>query len=121
MLRPIKVTPTVSWALYYPPVLDLRQKIPRTGRARPGPRMCAARLHHAAGNLEGALASLGDSGIQRIATYRTSVFLSAGRVAEARPAIARGLALDPGNATARALEAIVAVTLNEEAIQPPTK
>ena len=122
MLRPIVVRPTdaVVWALYYPPVLDLR---PEDFPDRPGEswREDVRRSITAAqaGDLESAFASLArvpdPAPDPKVSAYRASLLLSVGRVEEARPAIAHALALDPGNATARALEAILAVTRNERA------
>ena len=122
MLRPIVVRPTdaVVWALYYPPVLDLR---PEDFPDRPGEswREDLRRSITAAqaGDLELAFTSLArvpdPAPDPKVSAYRASLLLSVGRVEEARPAIAHALALDPGNATARALDAILAVTQNERA------
>jgi tetratricopeptide (TPR) repeat protein len=120
MLRPIVVRPTdaVAWALYYPPVLDLRpEDFPdRPGETWPAEvrRSIAAAQ---AGDVEAALASLARLGDPapdpRIDAYRASLLLSVGRVEEAGPAIERALALDPGNAAALALRTILAITRNE--------
>src|SRR6185436_15891117 len=119
-LRPIIVTPTeaVSWALYYPPVLDLR---PADFPDRPGEtwpedmrRSIAAAQ---SGDLDAAFASLArvpdPAPDPKVSLYRASLLLSVGRVDEARPVIDRVLTQDPANPTARALLAILAVTRNE--------
>jgi tetratricopeptide (TPR) repeat protein len=122
MLRPVVVRPSdaVAWTIYYPPVLDLR---PGDFPDRPGEtwpveirRSLAATK---AGDLEEAFARLG--GVPetvsdpRVFTYRASLLLAVGRLDEARPAIERALALDPGHAPALALQSVVAVAQNARA------
>jgi tetratricopeptide (TPR) repeat protein len=121
-LRAIVVRPAdaVAWALYYPPVLDFR---PGDFSDRPGeawPEDVRRSLAAAqAGDLEAAFASLArvpdPAPDPRVSAYRASLLLSVGRVEEAAPAIERSLALDPGNAAALALRAILAVARNERA------
>jgi tetratricopeptide (TPR) repeat protein len=119
-LRPIVVRPidAVAWALYYPPVLDIR---PEDFPDRPGEtwpedvrRSIAAAQ---AGDLDAAFASLArvpyPAPDPRVALYRASLLLSVGRADEARPAIERVLAADAGNATALALLAVLAVARND--------
>jgi tetratricopeptide (TPR) repeat protein len=122
MLRPITVRPAdaVTWALYYPPVLDLRpDDFPdRAGESwRQDLRRSIAAAQ--AGDLEAAFASLArvpdPAPDPKASLYRASLLLSVGRAEQARPAIEHALALDPGDATARALQAILAVTRNERA------
>ena len=122
VLRPIIVRPAdaVAWALYYPPVLDLR---PEDFPDRPGETwptelrrsLAAAR----AGDLEAAFASLAavpdTVRDPRVFAYRASLLLAVGRVDEAQPVIERALALDPGYAPAVALQAVVAVAQNDRA------
>ena len=121
MVRPVDA---VAWALYYPPVLDIR---PEDFPDRPGEtwpedvrRSIAAAQ---AGNLDAALASLArvpdPAPDPRVTLYRASLLLSVGRADEARPAIERVLATDTGNATALALLAVLAVARNarQEAVR----
>lgn len=122
VLRPIVVRPAdaVAWALYYPPVLDLR---PDDFPDRPGetwPAEIRRSITAAqAGDLEAAFASL--AGVPdtvsdpRVFAYRASLLLAVGRVDEARPAVERTLALDPGHAPALALQSVVAVAQNARA------
>jgi tetratricopeptide (TPR) repeat protein len=119
-LRPIVVRPAdaVTWAIYYPPVLDLR---PKDIADRPGetwPQDVRRSIDAArAGDLEAAFASLGGvpdpSPDPRVGAYRASLLLAVGRVDEAKPVIDRVLAQDPGNASALALSAVVAVVAND--------
>jgi tetratricopeptide (TPR) repeat protein len=119
-VRPITVRPAdaVAWALYYPPVLDLHpDDFPdRAGESwRQDLRRSIAAAQ--AGDLDTAFASLAQvpdpAPDPRVSLYRASLLLSVGRVEEARPQIERALAVDPDNASARALLAILAVTQNE--------
>jgi tetratricopeptide (TPR) repeat protein len=122
VLRPIVVRPAdaVAWMLYYPPVLDLRPEAfpDRPGETWPAEMrrsLAAAR----AGDLEAAFASLAavpdTVADPRVFAYRASLLLAVGRVDEARPAIERALALDPGHAPALALQSVVAVAQNARA------
>jgi tetratricopeptide (TPR) repeat protein len=115
-LRPIVVRPAdaVSWALYYPPVLDLRpEDFPdRAGETWPADvrrSIVAAQ----AGDVDAALASLAripdPPPDMRIPAYRAGLYLSAGRVDEAE----RALAVDPGSAAALAIRAILAIARND--------
>ncbi len=119
-LRGIVVRPTdaVTWAIYYPPVLDLRpddfpDRPDQPWRADLQRSIAAAQ----AGDLEQAFASLArvpdPAPDPRVGAYRASLLLSVGRVEEAKPLIERILAQDPGNAAALALRAVVAVVAND--------
>jgi tetratricopeptide (TPR) repeat protein len=122
LLRPVVVRPAdaVTWALYYPPVLDLR---PEEFADQPGetwPTEIRRSITAAqAGDLEAAFVSL--AGVPdtvsdpRVFAYRASLLLAVGRVDEARPAIERALALGPGHAPALALQSVVAVAQNARA------
>lgn len=108
----------LQWALHFPPVLS-----PRDLRLDPAPAadwqaaVRASLAAHGAGDIAGAFEALADapdeSDDARFPAYRASLLLSVGRVDEARDDIARSLALAPGNGLARALEALIAVVLNE--------
>lgn len=119
-LRPIVVRPAdaVTWAIYYPPVLDFRpddfpDRAGEPWREDLRRSLAAART----GDLEQAFASLArvpdPAPDPRVAAYRASLLLSVGRVEDAKPAIDRILAQDPGNAAALALAAVVAVVAND--------
>jgi tetratricopeptide (TPR) repeat protein len=120
MLRPIVVRPTdaVAWALYYPPVLDLR---PEDFPDRPGeawPSLARRSIEEARrGDLAAALASaagIPDSVTDpRVFTHRAALLLAVGRVDEALPDIDRALRLAPQSGDALALRAVVAVTKND--------
>jgi len=79
-IRPIDA---VQWALYYPPVMDFRGKIP--------------------GESEGV----------RYELYRASVLLSAGRVDEANRAIGKCLEAAPDNSEALALRSVISLAMND--------
>ncbi len=109
----------LQWALYYPPVLSLRdlQLDPEAAAADWQAAVRASIAAYEAGDVAGAFDALAGapdgSNDPRFHAYRASLLLSVGRVDEARGDIARSLALAPGNGLARALEALIAVVLNE--------
>ena len=119
VLRPIIVRPAdaVAWALYYPPVLDLR---PEDFPDQPGETWPAEvrRSIEAVrvGDFEAAFASVAavpdTVRDPRVLAYHASLLLAVGRVDEAQPVIGRALALDLGYAPAVALQAVVAVAQN---------
>ena len=121
-LRPIVVRPSdaVAWTLYYPPVLDLRpEDVPdRPGETWPEElrrSIAAARV----GDLETAFERLGrvpeSVTDPRVFVHRASLLLAVGRVDEARPVIERALTVEPGHASALALQSVVAVSQNRRA------
>jgi tetratricopeptide (TPR) repeat protein len=122
MLRPIVVRPTdaVAWALYYPPVLDLR---PEDFPDRPGetwPPLIRRSIDEAGrGDLASALASvvsIPDTVTEpRVFTYRAGLLLAVGRVDEALADIDRALRLAPHLGEALALRSVVAVAKNDRA------
>ncbi len=112
----------IQWALYYPPVLSLRElglldieSLPETdwramvrkstGFYREGDVVQAFTA------LERAPKEVDDP---RFYNYRASLRLSVGRVEEARSDIEKSLSLKPGNDYALALQAIIAVVQNEK-------
>jgi Flp pilus assembly protein TadD len=105
----------VQWALYYPPILDVR---PADFPGETGWQVMLRRSIQAyqEGDLPGALASLAGAPENirdpRFFTYRAALLLSVGRVDEARGDIDRALQLDPRNSHALALQAIIAVVHN---------
>jgi tetratricopeptide (TPR) repeat protein len=118
-LRAIKVKPTeaVTWALYYPPVLDLR---PDDFPDRPNetwPSLVRRSIEEARrGDLASALDSVAAIPATltepRVFTYRAGLLLAVGRVDEATLDIDRALGLAPQLGDALALRSIVAVAQN---------
>lgn len=105
----------VQWTLYYPPVIYFRpDELP------PGPDWQAVRQSidfYRAGDLQRAFQSIanvpGTLRDHRFFTYRASLLLAVGRVAEAAADIQQALALRPQESNALALQTIVAVAQNE--------
>lgn len=106
----------VQWALYYPPIIDYG-----TAAYPPDPGVPAiqeALARYQAGDLQGTFAKLAtvsaDLRDTRYYTLRAGLLLSVGRVDEARSDIEQILNIDPDNANAFALQAIIAVVQNEK-------
>jgi tetratricopeptide (TPR) repeat protein len=103
---------TVAWALYYPPVVD-------HGRGEAPRKLAAALARFNRGDISGALAELDGMPRNRVGaerqTLRAAILLYVGQVDEARAALEAALALDPDNGDALALQAIVALVLDEQA------
>lgn len=107
---------TVQWALYYPPVLDLRpNELP------PGPDWQGVRQSiefYLKGDLQQAFQSIATVPATisdpRFFTYRASLLLTVGRVDEARVDIERALNLNPNDNNALALQTIIAIVQNEQ-------
>jgi tetratricopeptide (TPR) repeat protein len=119
-IRHIVVRPrdAVQWALYFPPVLDMRPgDFARAGtdwQRRLGEAVELGRSgepSRALGLLRGAPRPLTDS---RFYTYRASLLLQVGRVDEAVPDIQEALKLNPDSGAAYALQTILAVVRNEK-------
>jgi tetratricopeptide (TPR) repeat protein len=112
----VRPADAVQWALYYPAVLPaLADPWGAAAQALPPPVREAVALA-AMGELPAAFArfeaiSDADRGTD-FYLYRAATLLSVGRVEEARADIDRALALDPTNATAYALRAVIAVAQN---------
>ena len=106
----------LAWALFYPPVLNLRdlQLEEVTGwQAAVRASLEAWRkgdLGTAFDHIDGVSEAVEDP---RFHAYRASLRLSIGRVDEARADIAQALELSPGNAFALALQALIAVVQND--------
>ena len=106
----------VQWALYYPPVLNVRpDEFP------PGPDwqgMVRRSIEfYLRGDLQGAFDSLAnvppDIRDPRVFAYRAHLLLAVGRVDEAGADIERALRLAPNDPNALALQTIIAVVQNE--------
>jgi tetratricopeptide (TPR) repeat protein len=107
----------VQWTLYYPPVLDFH---PSNLGTPPGWQTMVRKsvefymegnLHQALESLEGVTEEIHDP---RFFTYRASLFLSVGRVNEAKLDIEKALSLAALNSQALALQSIIAVVQNEK-------
>ncbi len=111
----VKPREAVQWALYYPPIIDLRIKAYATGPDREAIR--AALERYRIDDLPGAFVALGKvPENQRTASFynlSAGLLLTVGRVDNARVDIDKALKLDPRDATAYALKSIIAVTQNE--------
>jgi tetratricopeptide (TPR) repeat protein len=111
----VKPRKAVQWALYYPPVIEHRiEAYP------PGPdheAIKAALERYSKDDLPGAFAVLDQvPKNQRTTGYynlSAGLLLTVGRVDNARMAIDKALKLDPHDATAYALQSVIAVTQNE--------
>ncbi len=117
----VRARDAIQWALYYPPVLSLRDlRLEATeGLAETDWRAMVQRsiesyragdLAKAFAAMEGAPEDIADPGFY---TYRASLLLSVGRVDEARADIDKALGLSPRDALALALQSIMAVVQNE--------
>ncbi len=112
----------VQWALYYPPIIDPYRPGAEVEDAANGAVRESLKLF-ARGDLQGALTrleevpiGLRDAGYY---TYRGSLLLYVGRVAEAEADIQQALAQNPTDAGALSLSSIIALTQNdrEEALR----
>jgi tetratricopeptide (TPR) repeat protein len=107
----------VRWALYYPPVLYLRQDELPVG-AEWQDRLRRSVEAYRRGDLHAAFDAIADVpqtvSDPRFLTYRAQLSLAVGRVDGAAADLERALALAPGDACALALQAITAVVQNEK-------
>jgi len=117
----VRARDAIQWALYYPPVLSLRDlRLGETeGLAETDWRAMVLRsiesyregdVAKAFAAIEGAPEDISDPGFY---TYRASLLLSVGRVDQARADIDKALGLAPRDALALALQSIMAVVQNE--------
>jgi tetratricopeptide (TPR) repeat protein len=111
----------LRWALYYPPVLNLRdlhldgtEALPATDWRVMVVKSIAA---YESGDLEKAFAALagvpGNIEDRRLYNYHASLLLAVGRVDEAKSDIERSLTLAPRNGLALALQSLIAVVQNQ--------
>ena len=117
----VRARDAIQWALYYPPVLSLRDlRLGATeGMAETDWRAMVQRsidayrdgdVARAFATIEGAPEDIADPGFY---TYRASLLLSVGRVDQARTDIDKALGLAPRDGLALALQSIMAVVQNE--------
>ena len=107
----------VRWALYYPPVVDLRpDELPSDPAFQEKLRQSLAAYRQ--GDLKRAFDAIADVPPSvddaRFLTYRAQLLLAVGRTDEAGADLARVLAAVPRNADALSLQAIVAVVENDK-------
>jgi tetratricopeptide (TPR) repeat protein len=120
--RPVVVVrprDAVRWALYYPPVADYRPADFEGGTGTDWRVMVRRSINaYWEGDLIRAFAELErapeDIRDPRFFTYRAGLLLTVGRVDEAEADVDRSLALDPSNANAFALKAIIAMVQNRK-------
>jgi len=119
---PVRPRDAIQWALYYPPIMSLRdlhleatEGLPETDWRSMVQRSVTAYNEGDIGKaftaLEGAPAEVDDA---RFYVYRASLLLSVGRVDQAKSDIEKALALDPGNGLALALQSVIAVVGNDK-------
>ncbi|MEW6682469.1 MAG: FecR domain-containing protein [Nitrospirota bacterium] len=117
----VRARDAIQWALYYPPVLSLRELrlgateglLETDWRAMVQRSVEAYRENDVAkafSAIEGAPEDIADAGFY---TYRASLSLSVGRVDQARADIDKALGLAPRDGLALALQSIIAVVQNE--------
>jgi tetratricopeptide (TPR) repeat protein len=129
--RPVVVVnprDAVQWALYYPPIINWRQKNFPGGSETDWQAMVRrsigfyweSDMTRAFSALEKAPEDIRDP---RFYLYRAALFLSVGRVDAAQADITRVLNLDPANSSAFALQSIMAVVQNkkEQALKSANK
>jgi tetratricopeptide (TPR) repeat protein len=109
----------VQWALYYPPIIDLRpgdyETTIETGWQE---RVRASIDHYWGGDFIQAFSDIADVSDEipdpRFFNYRAALLLWVGRADEAVKDIQQSLRLAPDNSTAMALQAIIALVQNDK-------
>jgi tetratricopeptide (TPR) repeat protein len=108
----------VQWALYYPPILDVRALNLSEDEDRWGSLVRSSYGAYRKGDLAWAFSVLegASDNVQdpRFFTYRSQLYLTVGRIDDARSDIEMALHLDPGNSPAFALQSIIAVVQNQK-------
>ncbi|MHC1744736.1 MAG: FecR domain-containing protein [Syntrophobacteraceae bacterium] len=114
----------VQWAIYYPPLLYAREwdmDDPPGANSSPALKeaIAAYRSRDLAGAFQAMKGTPADLADTRFLTTRAALLLTVGRVEEASTDIREALRLDPANAHAYALEAIIAIARNrkDEAVE----
>ncbi|MEQ1641381.1 MAG: tetratricopeptide repeat protein, partial [Novosphingobium sp.] len=112
-VQALKITPedAVQWMLYYPPIIDDTHA--GVADSQLNPAFAAYRQ----GDSQLALARLEDIPASQqnpsYLTLKAALLLTVGRVDEAQPLIRQARQLEPNNSAAYALQAIIAVALNQ--------
>ncbi len=113
----IKPWNAVSWALYYPPVIDFTAEAIARLPEPWGARLTNAVAQHRQGNAAAALAEIeslpADVADGRVLIYRAALSLAVGRADSAGADLDRALESDARNSEALALKAIIAVVKND--------
>lgn len=118
----VRPADAIQWALYYPPVLSIRELKLDMAEGLPAEdwRLMTQRSigFYTEGDIERAFSAIKEApeGIrdQRFYTYRASLLLSVGRVDEAGQDIQKALDLVQGYSPALALQSVIAVAQNEK-------
>lgn len=112
----LKITPedAVQWMLYYPPIIDDSPRSQPAINSQVNAALTAYRL----GDSNLALTKLDEIPVAqqdtRYLTLKAALLLTVGRVDEAQPLIQQAQHLQPNNSDAYALQAIIAVTKNQQ-------
>ncbi|MEQ1544499.1 tetratricopeptide repeat protein [Methyloglobulus sp.] len=115
-VQALKITPedAVQWMLYYPPIIEDSQSSKPAINSQVSAVLAAYRL----GDSNLALAKLEDISVSQqdpqYLTLKAALLLTVGRVDEAQPLIQQAQHLEPNNSDAFALQAIIAVTKNQQ-------
>ena len=118
----VRPTDAIQWALYYPPVLSIRElKLDMAEGLPEGDWRLMVRRSiesYMEGNIENAFSAIEAAPKEindpRYHTYKASLLLSVGQVDEAGIDIQKALSLAPGYSPALALQSIIAVAQNEK-------
>ncbi len=118
----VRPTDAIQWALYYPPVLSIRElKFDMAEGLPEGDWRLMVRRSiesYMEGNIEEAFSAIEAAPKEisdpRFYTYRASLLLSVGQVDKAGNDIQKALALAPGYSPALALQSVIAVAQNEK-------
>jgi tetratricopeptide (TPR) repeat protein len=108
----------VVWALYYPPVLSLRELQLDVKNESDAAQVRQSISHYQSGDTQNAFAEIeGLDGVNdaRVYVYRSSLLLSVGRVDEAKTDLEKALGLAPKDGLALSLQAIIAVVQDDKA------
>ncbi len=110
----------VQWALYYPPLLDVRTNAVTEANQE---SLQGALAQYQSGDIRGALDQLNTIPLERrdpqLSGIRAGLLLSVGQIDKANMDIKEALRQEPNNATALALQSVVSLVNNnkEEALQ----
>ena len=111
VVRPLDA---VQWSLYYPPLFDSAALAGTANWTGPAQHSFAAYLAGDSAAAFAAIATVPESAADAgYFNYRAALLLVVGRVAEAQADIARSLGLAADNATALALQSVVALARND--------
>jgi Flp pilus assembly protein TadD len=121
-LQALKITPedAVQWSLYYPPIIDDSPSSSQSAIGKPAinsPQSAALAAYHQ-GDTQLALSKLAEIPTTQQTpadlTLKAALLLTVGRLDEVQPLIMQAQQLEPNNSDAYALQAIIAVALNQQ-------